>query len=167
MSPVIYPRVSKLSFLLLSALLLAGSAGPAVAQGPSSPAGTVLARIRPGSVVRARLGPEQTITGRYLPVGDGRLGVSAGRGTTDTLRLDQLRELAVRGRHTKTGAIVGGAAGVAFGAFLGIIISATCETDDCNGVRPYLVTVPLFGAGGAVLGGAVGAAIPKWRRVFP
>ena len=162
-----YARVSKVRVVLLCSLFLPGATGPAPAQAGPSTSGGVLSRIRPGAMVRARLGPEQTITGKYLPIGDGRLGISADRGTTDTLRLDRLRELAVRGRHTKTGAIVGGAAGVAFGAFVGIIITATCEAADCDGVGPYFVTVPLFGAGGTLLGGAVGAAIPRWRKVFP
>jgi hypothetical protein len=160
-------RTSKVRVVLLCSLVLVGAPDPAPAQAGPSTSGGVLSRIRPGAMVRARLGPERTITGTYLPIGDGRLGVSAERGTTDTLRLDELGELAVRGRHTRTGAIVGGAAGVALGAFIGLIITATCDAAACDRVGPYFVTVPLFGAGGALLGGAVGAAIPKWRRVLP
>lgn len=160
-------HVNLVRSFLLCILLLAGTVVPARAQaGPSTPA-SVFSRIRPGATVRARLGPDQAITGRYSPIGDGRLGITLDRGATDTLRLDQLSELAVRGRHTKTGASIGGAAGAAFGAFVGIIITATCETSDCNGVGPYLLAIPLFGSGGALLGAAVGAAIPRWRRIFP
>jgi hypothetical protein len=159
-------QVNQVRAALICAVLLAGPAVPSPAQaGPST--ASVFYRIRPGAMVRARLGPDQAITGKYFPIGDGALGITVDRGTTDTLRLDQLSELAVRGRHTKTGAIIGGAAGVAFGTFIGIIITATCETNDCNGVGPYFLTVPLFGSGGALLGAAVGAAIPKWRKVFP
>jgi len=149
---------------LISALLLSGAMGRAAGQ--SDPAG-VVSRIRPGAVIRARLTSEQTVTGRYVPIGDGRLGITAEPGMTDTVRLSQLRQLAVRGRHTKTGAIIGGAGGAAFGVFVGILVTALCETDSCNGTRPYLIAVPVFGAAGALLGGAVGAAFPKWRTVFP
>ena len=101
------------------------------------------------------------------PVGDGRLGVRGDLGPTDTLRLGELQELAVRGRQTRTGAIVGGIAGVAVGIFVGVMVNGLCETDDCEGARPYLISIPAFGAGGALLGAAVGSAFPKWKRVFP
>jgi hypothetical protein len=160
-------QVNLVRIFLLCAVLPAGPAIPSAAQAGPPTSDRVFSRIRPGAVVRARLGPDQVITGKYFPVGDGRLGITVDRGTADTLRPDRLRELAVRGRHTKTGAIIGRAAGVGFGVFIGLIITATCETEDCNGVGPYLLTVPMFGSGGALLGAAVGAAFPKWRKVFP
>ena len=82
-------------------------------------------------------------------------------------RLSELRELSVRGRHTKTGAILGGIAGVAFGTFVGLIANALCETDTCDGAEPFVIAIPAFGAGGALVGAAVGSAFPKWKRVFP
>lgn len=162
-----YLRGRAVHLLFYGVMLVTGAIAPAAAQTQPPGAGGVLDRIRPGATVRARLGPDRSLTGRYVPIGDGRLGISADVGTTDTLRLTQLSELSVRGRHTKAGAIVGGAAGAAFGLFVGFVVTAICDSADCHGTRPYLVAVPAFGVGGALLGAAVGAAIPKWRRVYP
>jgi hypothetical protein len=127
----------------------------------------VLSQVDPGKYVRARLDPDRTISGHFVPVGDGRLGIRHDAGVTDTLRLAELRELSVRGRHTKAGAILGGIAGAGFGTFVAIMVTALCETDDCRGGRPFAIAIPLFGAGGALLGAAVGTAFPKWKRVYP
>lgn len=154
-------RSCGLSRILLAGLLLlpVGSA--------SGQANPVLGQIDPGKYVRARLDPDRTISGHFVPVGDGRLGIRHDAGATDTLRLAELRELAVRGRHTKAGAILGGIAGVGFGTFVAIMVTALCETDDCRGGRPFAIAIPVFGAGGALVGAAVGTAFPKWKRVYP
>jgi hypothetical protein len=139
-------------------------AGPTAAAQGEPP---VLTQIDPGKYVRARLDPDRTISGQFVPVGDGRLGIRHDAGATDTLRLAEVRELAVRGRHTKAGAILGGIAGVGFGTFVAIMVTALCETDDCRGGRPFAIAIPVFGAGGALIGAAVGTAFPKWKRVYP
>ena len=126
-----------------------------------------LTQIDPGKYVRARLDPDRTVSGHFVPVGDGRLGIRLDAGVTDTLRLADLRELSVRGRHTKAGAILGGIAGVGFGTFVALMVTALCETDDCRGGRPFAIAIPVFGAGGALVGAAVGTAFPKWKRVYP
>ena len=145
----------------LAAPMLTVSSAAAQSQAP------VLTRIEAGKYVRARLDPDRTITGHFVPVGDGRLGIRHDAGATDTLRLAELRELAVRGRHTKAGAILGGIAGVGIGTFVAIMVTALCETDDCRGGRPFAIAIPVFGAGGALVGAAVGTAFPKWKRVYP
>jgi hypothetical protein len=152
-----------------SVLVLAGLLAPiaARAQAVANQPGAVLARIESGTVVRARLDADRLVVGQYARLGDGRLGIRTAAGTTDTLVLADLGELAVRGRQTKTGAIIGGIAGVAVGIFVGVMVNGVCETDDCRGARPYLIAIPAFGAGGALLGAAVGSAFPKWKRVFP
>jgi len=123
--------------------------------------------IDSGKYVRARLDPNRTISGHFVPVGDGRLGIRHDAGVIDTLRLAQLRELSVRGRHTKAGAILGGIAGAGFGTFVAIVVNALCETDDCRGARPYLIAIPVFGAAGGLVGAVVGTAFPRWKRVYP
>ncbi|HJR35343.1 MAG TPA: hypothetical protein VJ817_10365, partial [Gemmatimonadales bacterium] len=143
------------------ALVVAGTTAAAQDQPP------VLTQIDSGKYVRARLDPDRTLSGHFVPVGDGRLGIRHDAGVTDTLRLAEVRELAVRGRHTKAGAILGGIAGVGFGTFVAIMVSALCETDDCRGGRPFAIAIPVFGAGGALVGAAVGTAFPKWKRVYP
>jgi hypothetical protein len=137
----------------------------ATAAAQSQPA--VLGQIDSGKYVRARLDPDRTIRGHFVPVGDGRLGIRHDAGVTDTLRLAELRELSVRGRHTKAGAILGGIAGAGFGTFVAIMVTALCETDDCRGARPFAIAIPAFGAGGALVGAVVGTAFPKWKRVYP
>ena len=109
----------------------------------------------------------RTVTGRYAAVDDGRLGVRAESGTTDTLRLTELQALSVRGRQTKTGAIVGGSLGLAFGLFVGYMVGALCESADCDRGEPFLVTIPLFAGSGSLIGAAIGAAFPKWKKVYP
>jgi hypothetical protein len=149
--------------VLVSLLLPTAARAQASASSPDA----VLARIESGKTVRARLAPDRTIVGVYAPVGDGRLGIRTDAGGTETLRLTELRELSVRGRHTNTGAIVGGIAGVGFGFFVGWMVTHVCDAADCHGSGPYAVAIPLFGAGGALLGAVMGTAIPKWKRVFP
>lgn len=150
---------------ILAAFSVALAVGGATAAAQGQPA--ALSQIDPGKYVRARLDPDRTISGHFVPVGDGRLGIRHDAGVTDTLRLAEVRELAVRGRHTKAGAIFGGIAGVGFGTFVAIMVTALCETDDCRGGRPFAIAIPVFGAGGALVGAAVGTAFPKWRRVYP
>ena len=149
--------------LVAFSVALAARFTSAAAQGQP----TILDQIDPGKYVRARLAPDRTVSGHFVPVGDGRLGIRLDAGVTDTLRLDDLRELSVRGRHTKAGAILGGIAGAGFGTFVAIVVDALCETDDCRGARPYVIAIPVFGAAGALVGAAVGTAFPKWKRVYP
>ena len=145
---------------LLVALVVPGR-GAAQATGPD------LGRLGPTSVIRATLPDGRTLIGRYAAVGDGRLGVSSDAGTTDTLQLTQLRTLSVRGRNTKTGAIVGGSVGLATGLFFGYLIGAIDDSADPDREGPFLVTIPLFTGGGTLLGAVIGAAIPKWKQVYP
>lgn len=152
---------STVSVILVAAWALSGRA---VAQDPRAP---IPGRLGVNSVVRATLSDGRTITGRYAALGDGRLGVRSESGATDTLTLTRIQTLAVRGRHTKTGAIIGGAAGLAAGIFVGYMVHGVCDAAECDGVRPYLLAIPLFSGGGALLGAAIGAAIPKWKKVYP
>jgi hypothetical protein len=149
-------------------MLVCAAVPPAVhAQSSTRTTESVLARIDSGKVIRAKLDPARTVIGAYAPVGDGRLGIRTDAGGTETLRLSEIRELSVRGRHTKTGAIVGGIAGAAFGTFIGFVVNAVCDSPDCQSAEPYLIAIPAFGGGGALLGAAVGSAFPKWKRVYP
>lgn len=82
-----------------------------------------------------------------------------------TVSLSSVDTLWVRGRRTKTGAIIGGLVGIGGGIFLGALANALCEYD-CGG--NVVVAGALFGmATGGITGAVIGAAIPRWRRVFP
>jgi hypothetical protein len=150
--------------MCFAVLLCIAALAPARAQS-SSPGLT--GRLGPSAVVRVTLPDGRTLTGRYALVGHDRIAVLAESGIGDTVSVAGIRTLAVRGRHTRTGALVGGAAGVAAGIFFGYVIGAVCDAADCDRGRPYLLTIPLFGAGGTLLGAGIGAAIPKWKRVYP
>lgn len=126
-----------------------------------------LGRLGPTAVVRATLPDGRRVTGRFLDAGSGRLGISRESGGADTLALAELQLLEVRGRHTRTGAIAGGIGGLAAGVFFGYVIGAICDAAECHRGRAYLITIPLFGGGGAVLGATIGAALPKWTRIYP
>jgi len=126
-----------------------------------------LERLSHNSVVRVTLLDGRSLSGQFVGVGDGRLGVRAQSGRTDTLSLGGVQSLAVRGRHTRTGAIVGGSAGLAAGIFIGWLVGAICDAAECDRTGPLLVTIPLFTGGGTLLGAAIGAAVPKWKTVFP
>jgi len=150
--------------MCLAVLLCVAAVAPARAQTPPP---DLTGRLGPTAVVRVTLTDGRMLTGRYTPIGTDRIAVLAESGVSDTLSLAGIQALAVRGRHTRTGAIVGGAAGLAAGIFFGYVIGAVCDAADCDRGRPYLLTIPLFGAGGTLLGAGIGAAIPKWKRVYP
>jgi hypothetical protein len=148
-------------------LLLLAAAAPSVAL-PQAASTTPLTRLTPGAVIRATLVSGRIVTGRLAQLGDGRLGVRSDAGSTDSIRLDQVIQVSVRGRHTKTGAVVGGLVGIGVGVFVGVVVNAVCEGGShCDGAEPYTIAIPLFGGGAALVGAAVGSAFPKWRRVFP
>jgi hypothetical protein len=86
-------------------------------------------------------------------------------GESRTVSLGAVDTLWVRGRRTKTGAIIGGILGIGGGVFLGALAEALCEYD-CGG--NYIVAGGLFGGvTGGVTGAIIGTAIPRWKRVFP
>jgi hypothetical protein len=148
-------------------LAFAAATLPTLVAAQAGPGASFLA-TKAGQVVRVRLLSNRTASGHFTPIGDGRLGIRTEAGAIDTFRVDQIREFALRGRHTKTGAIVGGIAGAGFGVFVGLLANALCEdATDCEGTTPYAIAIPLFGGGGALLGAAIGTAFPKWKRVFP
>ena len=86
-------------------------------------------------------------------------------GGSRRVHLAAVDTLWVRGRAIKQGAIVGALLGLGGGLALGAIGDALCEYD-CGG--NYTVTGGFLGTlFGAATGAVVGAAIPRWRRVFP
>ena len=86
-------------------------------------------------------------------------------GNSRSVRLAAIDTLWVRGRATKTGAIIGAVLGIGAGVFLGALGEALCEYD-CN--HNYVLSGALIvGAMGGAAGAVIGTAIPRWRRVYP
>jgi hypothetical protein len=72
-----------------------------------------------------------------------------------------------RGNAGKTGAIVGAVILGTLGAALGAVACPAME-ENCPGTAVNMLLVGGVGlAGGAVLGGVTGVAIPKWHRRYP
>jgi len=149
----------RISFLIL--VLCA----PALA---AQSADSVLAPLVPKtSMIRLRTQGTE-MTGRLLALTSGvaTLETTSGNRTASLASVDSIW---VRGRATKSGAIIGGVAGaVLFGAFVGYAVNGLCEVDcDNSFIEGALVGGALGLGGGALLGAGVGALIPKWRLRFP
>jgi len=153
--------------LLLVGTTAAGIATSAVAQATrldTQAAAEALARLHPESVLRIEAQGGRRVQGRFDGLSQSSIRVSFD-GSGESVDLDQLTAVWVRGRHTKTGAIVGGVGGLGLGLFIGYIANALCETDNCG--NAYLLAPALFIPAGALVGAAIGAAIPNWRRIIP
>jgi hypothetical protein len=148
------------------ALLTVGVTLPTRAQ--ATPAGGLdsasVLELKPDRLVRLQV-PDQ---GRL----QGRVGFRSGSelllkmdGEERRISLGGVDTLWVRGRHTRTGAIIGGILGTGGGILLGALATGLCEYDCDNN---YVLSGAVFGlAAGGAAGALVGAAFPRWRRVFP
>lgn len=155
--------------LLLASFVAAAQAGPP-ADRPTpnrdSVWGAALARLRPGKTIRIHL------------IGNGRIEGEFAHGSATTLTLAgtpapvehstaALDSLWVRGTGAKTGALIGGVAGLLVGTAFGVLINGSCEADgaSCGG------WVPGAGLAGAavvgLLGAAIGSGFTHWRRRVP
>ncbi|MGH7561240.1 MAG: hypothetical protein ACRENB_09470 [Gemmatimonadales bacterium] len=159
-----------LRFPAVAALfLLASVPGAAPAQArrlDPAAAAAALARLTPAQTVRIEDRVGIRTEGRFGGVAGTTLRLSQ-NGAAEEVDLSRLAAVWVRGRQTKAGAIIGGAAGLGVALFFGLIANGVCETDECRGVGPYLVYSAIFVPGGALVGAAIGAAIPRWRRIAP
>ncbi len=148
---------------MVLALLMVGP-GICESAAQSMPVEQVLGRLEAGDRLKVQV-PGAVWVGTYQRFGAGEL-VMVRDSTAERLRLDRVTGLWVRGRATKIGAIVGGVAGVAAGAVLGLIVAGVCEIDCPTQTTGLVVGGLLGGAAGLGAGAIVGAAIPRWKRVF-
>ena len=148
----------------LTAGVTVSPAGAQAARIDTQAAAEALARLHPETVVRIESRDGRRVQGRFDGVSPTSIRVSFD-GSGESVDLAQLTAAWVRGRHTKAGAIVGGVGGLGLGLFVGYIANALCETDDCG--NAYLLAPALFIPAGALVGAAIGAAIPNWRRIIP
>ncbi len=148
-------------FILLVIVLLGGSAAVAVGQAAAERA---LGQVKVGSRLKVGL-PGAAWIGTYQSFGAGDL-VLARDSLTKHLRLDAITGLWVPGRATKAGAIVGAVAGAVAGGFLGLVVAGVCDANCPSQATGMLVGGGLGAVSGLGLGAIVGAAIPKWRRIY-
>jgi hypothetical protein len=86
------------------------------------------------------------------------------------VRLPEIERLWVRGRATRSGALIGAVAGAAIGAAAGLFIgTVVCNDPDCQANTAEAVAALGLGGGaaGALAGTIIGRTIPRWHQRFP
>jgi hypothetical protein len=155
---------------LVTWLPAAVSPGWLTAQTPASPPSLVEARLqqlKSDSYLRVAVVGDGTIAGRLSDRGAGSFSLAMDSGSR-TLRVDQVEALWVRGRATRTGAVVGGIVGVVSGVLFGLWVEKTFyEGVDPNYAGAAARGGVIFGAAGLALGAVIGTAIPKWHQKYP
>lgn len=159
--------------LVLMLLLLPIGTGEAQAGPLTAPALPVLEKIRVGQTVRAESTGGQEFRGRLLGADAAglRIATAVDAGAEAALPLTDLRALWVRGRATKTGALIGAGTGFVVGALFGLLVEAIADEGDDDGfgasAGAALAVGGIFAIGGGGVGAAIGAALPKWHRKYP
>jgi hypothetical protein len=119
--------------------------------------------LRTGAWVRVAAAPLGRIEGRVVAHTATELVLSVEEGPS-RIPLAGVDTLWVRGKATRTGALVGGLLGTGLG-----ILIATQAVEE--GETPGADWVGAFGLGGALVGGSLGAALgsafPRWDRRYP
>lgn len=123
----------------------------------------VIAQVTPGAQVRIEDTKGRVWEGRYIAITDGAVVLDDPLARIPSA---SIRQVWIRGRATRSGAIIGG---VLFGLSKAAraAIGAGFQCEDCQGaVRAASARGFGIGAGiGALAGGLVGAAFPKWHRL--
>lgn len=153
-----------LSMAVLGATLPDGATAQML--GPQdSLVGAALARLQPGKGIRLHTAGLGRLEGKFASLTDSTvtLGMAPGEMKVALAGIDSLWQ---RGSATGSGALLGGLTG---GILLGGLGVAVCSDYDCSGgqVGAFAVGALVGFAGGAVVGGLIGATIPKWHRRVP
>ena len=158
---------------LLSVALVLSAASRALAQNPDSAksdASIVPALgVRIGAVVRVAHRGGTRVEGPLLRATNNALVLGVAQGE-QVIPINAGDSVWVSGRATKRGAITGGALGLALTGAAVALFYATCKegTDDpCTGQDAFVPLGIGTVGGGALLGAAVGALIPRWHRRQP
>ena len=153
----LFVRQTQLALALSTLVLVSDLCGQA-------PLDAAVRTLKPGQTVRIRAHGGDRIESRILSVRADSAALSL-EGASTPLDGAAIDSLWVRGRATGTGAIIGaavlGIASIPVGQALCGGLSESASS--CGGSD---VTVPSFlvgAAGGALIGAAIGAGIPKWR----
>ena len=135
---------------------------------PTSQAGQLQAQT-PGRVLRAFTTDGRLLTGRFVRASSDAVVLDPEDGGPDPISLDltSLDRIDARHRSTRRGAWILGASGVLVGGLFGGVANQLCESS-CDDDVHVVVTLAAFGGlAGAGLGAIIGAAIPRWQRVWP
>jgi hypothetical protein len=162
------------ALLAVAVLSLAGGAMPRAAgaqeDAPTGELSAALASVRPGTVVRVHSGGGDRLEGVLVGVEADALMVEVA-GTAQRIPGASVEAVWARGRQTRRGATIGGVvvggAALLYGAFLGMIISATGYDDGEAPVLLGLGSGALGAAGGALAGGVIGSTLSRWYQVYP
>lgn len=156
---------------LTTALLLIGATGALQAQ--ATPAGDPRAAafakaLEAGRTVRLSTAAGRRVTGTVVRADGTTIVLRDERGET-SVAAAEVDTLWQRGKATKTGAIVGGVAGLAAGIIIGAELKSEMEEGSTN--DDWTLAIPAGAVGGTLVGGAIGAgvgsAFGKWTRVWP
>jgi len=121
-------------------------------------AGLALARLGGGQRVRIRAGGDGFVQG-WISNSPNLVTLRTADRSTIEVPAPGVDSLWVRGTHARTGALVGGVAGLGLGAFL------------VTNSNPYTARNTVAGGlglvGGGVIGALIGAAVPRWQLRVP
>lgn len=151
-------RGSPLPILAIASLVTQVLVAPAL--GAQQSEELQLQRLRPGQTLRLHLADGQRLESRIDSVTGSPFSIQL-RSLPTPLTLEKIDYLRVKGRATAIGAVIG----AAIGAVGSVVISAAY----CEAIRRDFPcgesgeTIAASIAGGAVLGAAIGYAVPKWR----
>lgn len=145
------------------AFLVCSSVVP-VPRADAQPTPESLLRFGPKTTLRVETLSLGRIDGQFLRATADTLSLSV-QGSPTLVPLRDVQALWQRGRATKTGAIVGGIVG-AIGVSL-FVEFLRGLADEPSSSDITVASGVVGGAGGALVGGVIGAAIPKWHRRYP
>ena len=160
--------------LPIVALLLAAGVPPHPAAAQESPAGDLAAALAPiprGTVLRVD-GPEGLLLEGVLVRLNADTLVLDAAGVEQRISAGQIEAVWARGRQTRRGATIGavvaGGAALLYGAWFGLLVSATGDGESSGGAAGIALGSGALGAaGGALVGGVVGSTLTRWNRVYP
>jgi len=123
-----------------------------------------LTQVRPGAPVRIQDWDGRVLEGHYVTTANGDVVLDRPARRIPTAGIQKVW---VRGRAVKSIATIGGIVIGVPSALLGAALGAYCESDcDSGAVYQYAAVGFAFGtAMGALAGGVLGAAFPKWHSL--
>lgn len=131
--------------------------------------GPVLQSLSAGTTIRVTARGTNA-TGTFLGIAADSLSLETSTAQR-RLAVATIDSLWIGKRHAVPGAITGGViGGLALGALGAFFIAVSCESPSgCHSDYPIaiLTGAAVGGAGGALIGGAIGWLAQTWRRVYP